>query len=85
MRKTYIYGLQDPRDKKIYYIGKSNNPSARLKRHLDDMGVNGLKEDWLAGLRSCGLVPDIVILEETTMQDWQARERDWIASGIASG
>lgn len=35
MKKTYIYGLKDPRDNQIYYVGKSNDPQRRLEQHLE--------------------------------------------------
>lgn len=35
MKKTYIYGLKDPRDNQIYYVGKSDNPQRRLEQHLE--------------------------------------------------
>lgn len=29
-----VYGLQDPRDNKIFYVGRSKHPNARLLSHL---------------------------------------------------
>lgn len=33
--RNYIYILKDPVSNEIRYVGKSNNPNNRLKRHLN--------------------------------------------------
>lgn len=38
MTTTYIYGLVDPRDDCIRYVGKANDPRGRLSRHLYKTG-----------------------------------------------
>lgn len=80
-RPTFIYGLKDPRDQRVYYIGKANNPKSRLSEHLKDIGTNPKKEDWLLDLAGAGFQPEVVILEETTLANWQDCERKWIAYG----
>lgn len=82
---TYIYGLKDPRDGKVYYIGKSDNPRARLACHLCD-GTNPKKVTWLDGLFALGLRPELVILEELGGDgDWRAVEQRWISDGLDRG
>lgn len=81
MRTTYIYGLRDPRDKMIHYIGKANSPKARLKQHMECEGANKYKNAWLADLVSCGLKPTIDILEAIPLSEWQEAECRWIAIG----
>jgi predicted GIY-YIG superfamily endonuclease len=36
--KTYIYGLADPTTKEIRYVGKADDPQARLSQHLQEKG-----------------------------------------------
>lgn len=83
--KTYIYGLQDPRDGLIYYVGKSNRPEYRLRQHLKDETTNRNKALWLGDLKVASIKPVLVILEETDAQDWATAERRWIAKGRADG
>ena len=84
MNKAYIYGLRDPRDGAIRYVGKSVCPEVRLQQHLEDT-KNADKVAWLAELRVLGLVPEMTILETTTAQEWKDAERWWIADGRDRG
>ena len=45
--ETFIYALIDPRNNFKIYIGKSNNPSKRLKEHLSRTRTKTKKNDWL--------------------------------------
>ena len=58
----YIYGLIDPRDHQIKYVGQSRNPEGRLLGHLS-AAVRGTKpvHTWLRSLRPT--LPLLVILE----------------------
>lgn len=85
MMKTYIYGLKDPRDNQIYYIGKSNNPKKRLKEHLEDKHTNPHKRAWIEDLVSCNLIPKLEILEKVDINNWGDIERDWITRGRNNG
>ena len=80
----YIYGLKDPRDGELYYIGKSSRPALRLRQHLED-NINAGKVEWLRDLRVSNLKPELVILETVNRKQWQAAERRWIALGRDSG
>lgn len=84
MKTTFIYGLIDPRDNQIKYVGKSNNPSARLGGHVS-CRASGEKGRWIAELGAMGLLPIITVLEETTEAQWSEREQHWIAAMRASG
>jgi len=68
MKKTYIYGLIDPRDNKIKYIGKSNDPIKRLKSHIynsiNNKKKRTKKENWIIKLINNFLQPEIKILIE---------------------
>lgn len=84
-RFSYIYGLKDPRDGAIHYVGKSNRPNYRLQQHMKDKASNPGKASWLGELEAGGLVPTVVILEETDEGDWPEAERRWIAKGRSEG
>lgn len=80
---TYIYALTDPRTEEVRYIGKTvNEPSDRLKGHVKEAqrGVRVYKYDWIRSLLSLGLEPNVSVLEIVFIpNDWQERERWWIA------
>ena len=78
METTFIYGLVDPRDNQIKYVGKSNNPSARLHGHKKEREVNKDKQAWIKELDSLGLEPGLKILDTPTLDQWQAAEKKWI-------
>lgn len=84
-RVTYIYALRDPRDRTVHYIGKSNNPRLRLISHLEDKETNQRKTAWIDELAALGLKPDLDILEDVALLEWQKAERSWIAHGFAEG
>lgn len=80
-RRASIYGLFDPNDGIIRYIGKANDPASRLKCHMRD----SLKRDtpvyrWI---RKIG-APEMVILS-SDCADWAAEERRLIAEARARG
>jgi len=81
---SYIYGLKDPRDGLFYYVGKSNDPDARLKQHLEKR-QNKSKIAWIEDLESDGMLPELVILEIVERSKWKEQERYWIAKGREDG
>ena len=84
MKTTFIYGLKDPRDGLIYYVGKSNHPKMRLEQHLIE-SINDSKMLWIGDLLSNGYEPELVILEEVSRQYWREAERQWISKGRKDG
>jgi predicted GIY-YIG superfamily endonuclease len=80
-----IYGLKDPRDGQIYYVGKSNDPKTRYKAHLRQEDNNTDKQQWLAELRDAGLQPKQIVLEWVTEDQWQKAEKRWINEGLRLG
>lgn len=76
-RFTYIYGLIDPRDNRLRYIGKSNNPRVRYSDHTTQPEDNH-KGRWIKLLLRQGLKPTLIILDEVPFDDWQRYEYDWI-------
>lgn len=77
---TFIYGLFDPRDCRLRYIGKSDNPQKRLEQHIffARHGSKSHKDTWIRSLLSTDLEPAIEILEECTEGNWQEIEKAWI-------
>ena len=75
---VYIYGLIDPRDNQIRYIGKTNNPSHRYNDHISYRHTNHCS-GWIKSLAKLNLRPRMFILEKTNPDLWQESERAWIS------
>jgi hypothetical protein len=77
--KTFIYALIDPKKQQEFhiYIGKSNNPYLRYYQHLKDKN-HTYKTCWIKSLLINKLVPDIQILEQCNVKDWENKEKSWI-------
>ncbi len=82
---SYIYGLKDPRDGLIHYVGKSDCPARRKREHLEDVNCNSARVDWLGELKAVALEPEIVILATVHRDEWQEAEIHWIALGYEEG
>lgn len=80
---VFIYGLFDPRDQKIRYVGKSKNPYARRDNHLAEARMRkrrgGRRLNWLRELSEAKVNPGVVILE-CVRGPWEEREKTWIAA-----
>lgn len=88
MRIVYIYGLWDPRDGRLRYIGKTVNTRNRLARHIRETKKKGPTthlRSWVTGILKENEKPMLEILEETTEADWETVERDWIRQCRESG
>jgi hypothetical protein len=88
-----VYGLVDPRDGSIRYVGRTGNLEGRLASHTSEgrravphPHENPRKCEWLRELRRAGLTFGVVILERTR-SGWEhcAAEEDWIRIGFQSG
>lgn len=85
-RKTYIYGLTDPRlgtgQRAVRYVGKSNDPAHRRRIHLTPTGLRGSshKQNWLRQLLKLGIRPGLLVLESVKEAHWKNAERFWIAA-----
>lgn len=80
--KVHIYGLRDPRDGKIRYVGKTASPpSFRLQSHVDFARRHPENSRpvsaWIRELYSWGLKPEIVLLEDVPIDRWRQAEREW--------
>lgn len=76
-----IYGLIDPRDDILKYVGKTSSLlSVRLSQHIHEAKYTKKKTkklDWIRFLLSNNLFPTIVLLEKT--DNWEISEQNWIA------
>lgn len=81
---TCIYALIDPETNEIRYIGKANNPEQRYKRHLRQSD-DTYKQRWINDLKSRELKPILHIIEEIPFEQWEEREKYWIAFYQAQG
>ncbi len=74
----YIYGLVDPRDKQICYVGQTDDVDRRHQEHCDRK-ENTRKGQWIQELRRNKLSPLIVVLEQVQNDmDINYREKWWI-------
>ena len=79
-KKSFIYGLTDPRTGKVRYVGYSVDPNKRLTDHLRQARrtTSSHRTAWLRQLFKLELRPELVILEKTTTDRAQEREIYWI-------
>lgn len=81
----FIYELIDPRTERPWYVGITNNPNARLKRHLEHSDTNPAKAAWISELAAEGLEPCLHILEIVdSLKRARKREKCWIGHYLSS-
>ena len=98
MYTATIYGLVNPVDDKIFYVGRTENPiEIRLYNHLKKsdlkIGVcNKNKIDIINTILGLGMQPQIISLEKIidltklgVIEKSKIKEKDWIASISLSG
>jgi len=76
-KKVFIYGLQCPITEQIRYIGKSNKPKKRYTNHLNDKN-DYHRNRWINKLKSLGLKPMLVIIDEVDECFWEEFEIKYI-------
>jgi len=74
--EIHIYGLVDPRDRKIKYVGQTISPDRRLKEHIADTDSGTAKSDWINGMGH--RKPSMVILDTVAQADANKVETWWI-------
>jgi hypothetical protein len=82
--KVYIYGLADPRDRKIRYVGHTIDLDQRTGQHLTDPAKTP-KTAWIAELAALGLRPIMVELDEVDYAERFTVEYRWIYLGRQRG
>jgi hypothetical protein len=73
----HVYHLVDPRDRAVRYVGKSTNPRARLRQHIEEARarVNTAKKRWIAELLAAHIEPALVVIS-THATEPAAREAE---------
>ena len=81
-----IYGIVDPRDRQVFYIGFTNNLYLRFKQHLLMTGDNKRKQDRIQAILDAHMLPWMLTLEVVD-DNVSPREREigWIHSYLKSG
>lgn len=61
-----VYGLIDPRDQQLRYIGKSNYGLKRAKQHFEKSSrkIRSYKNNWINSVFNDGLKPSIIVLSK---------------------
>lgn len=81
-----IYGLIDPRDRLVHYVGLSTVGLRRPRAHgRKSDKINDLKLAWIAEMKAVSLTFEIAILAPSTKETIKADERWWISYGFLSG
>ena len=77
---SYIYGLIDPTNGMLRYIGKSNNPLVRRYQHVcaSQLAAKTHRNHWIKSLLVNGNKPEVVVLEEIPDSEWEIAESWWI-------
>lgn len=79
--KWRIYGLKDPRNLQIRYVGVVISERARLARHIGEARRGKCKThkcNWIRSILSDGLLPIEITLEEGCGDSWREAECRWI-------
>ena len=91
--KQYIYGLCDPGETGLLYIGRAKNAGERLRQHVQlsegDFSPKGI---WVKYLKLEGFWPNQIILEEAAFENeehaekWAKQcEKQWIKKSREDG
>jgi len=78
---AYIYGLIDPRNDEIRYVGKTVNPKSRLSGHITeskDLEIVHHRARWVRKLTSLGLKPKMIFLRACSSDEYEKYETEYI-------
>jgi hypothetical protein len=86
MKPTIIYGLVDPRDSSVFYIGLTNHLYHRFKQHMLMAGTNKRKQNRIQAILDAHMLPWMHTLEVVDVHA-SPREREvaWIKAYRESG
>jgi hypothetical protein len=85
MKTTFIYTLSDSNGQ-VRYVGKSNNPNYRFKKHLiESKKAKTYKEKWINTELSNNRKIFLDIIDEVENEDWSFWESYWISQFITWG
>lgn len=84
LSRFLIYGLADPRNGQLRYVGKSTSGLLRPRSHASPSNLrrsgNRHSANWIRQLQGLGLKYEVVIIEETQEKAGLAeQEKFWIA------
>lgn len=92
MNVVFIYALIDPRTRLVRYVGQTRNGVQRAFHHHQPSVLKKLKSShktrWIQTLPPGPTVLhyyDVCVLEHSTVEELDEKERWWIAYGRASG
>jgi hypothetical protein len=77
-----IYGLVDPRNGNLRYIGRTKRRlMVRLNGHIQSAKKASDRHvhSWIRGVLMAEMKPLVVLLEETDARSWEEAEQFWIA------
>lgn len=80
-----IYVLRDPRNLEIRYVGVTNDPKSRIRKHLSvaKRERRTYKDKWICSLLNLSMFPIYETIEIT--ENWKERECFWISEYRKSG
>lgn len=83
--KVYIYALMDRIDKKVFYVGSTDNPVRRFNRYIRGKPHNARLTKVINELKKAGNFPVMKIVEETDIYNRNAVEMHWIRKLYTEG
>jgi len=82
MKSITVYGLADPRDAHVKYVGQTYSLWARESQHITHAtgkaGRRSAKDNWIRELDKEGLRPVMLILEVCNNKNGKETEQKWI-------
>jgi hypothetical protein len=78
MKKTFIYGLFSDKDNIIRYVGKSDNPILRVKRHIYQRNNSNTHKNWINKVLNDNNKICFKIIEEVDYTEWPVKEIYWM-------
>lgn len=86
-KTTFIYCLTEPGSRIPRYFGKADNPKRRLREHLSDTQTyrHFRSARWIRRLQRDGKQPDMHLLCEVLLSDYERFERAFIFLGRKFG
>lgn len=82
LETIYIYGLYEPDESAMRYVGRTNNPAARLANHVSH--PHETIADWIRDVLARGEMPVIKVLDQCEGCGI-ALENQWIDKCFAEG
>lgn len=79
--KNVIYGLVDPRDNQLRYVGKATVANRRFNEHLKGAKQNKFtyKDNWIRCLLKLNLKPELIIIDNSLSENLDELEKHYIA------